>query len=393
MSMSLNRRRFLRASGVVALGAIGGVIGGAAGCRRGGEGGERGITVYCSADAEIAGPVFESFTAATGIRVDAVLDTEATKTTGLVNRLLSERGSPRADVWWSSEPFGTIRLAKAGVLERFRAARAEDAMKGSRQGRWPEELRDVSPDKAGTVDTPMWYGFGSRLRVMVYHTGHVQPAELPLAPGRLGLLALERFKGRVAIARPQFGTTRGHMAMLHLQHGDADLRAWLEALKANDVQILDGNATVVRAVASGKAQLGLTDSDDVFAGQRQGWAVDMMFEPFGMLATGVNPARSASPDLMPMGPASLPNTCAVVAGTRRGEAASAFIEHLLAPATQRLMAVSDSRNIPVDEGLARELATWAPALPAGVHTLPRRLEEVEALIEPAMRAVADVLGV
>lgn len=387
MSTSLSRRRFLQATGVAALGAVGA-------CRRAapGSGAVDAVTVYCSADAEYAGPVFEAFTAATGIRVDAVLDTEATKTTGLVNRLLSERGSPKADAWWSSEPFGTIKLARAGVLERFRAAKAEESMKETWHGRWPEALRDLSRDSAGTVDTPLWYGFGERLRVMVYSADRVELASLPLAAGRLGLMAHPRLKGRVAIARPQFGTTRGHMAMLRAQHGDAALRTWLEALKVNDVQILDGNASVVRAVASGKAHIGLTDSDDVFAGKRQGWNVDMMFEPFTMLSAGASPAGTVSPDLTPFGPPSLPNTCAVIAGTRRVAAAGAFIEHLLSPEMQRLLATSDSRNIPVDEGLRRELASWLPPVPEGVHTLTRRLEEVEASIEPAMRAVGDVLG-
>ncbi|MBY0262782.1 MAG: extracellular solute-binding protein [Phycisphaerales bacterium] len=387
MGTSLSRRRFLQATGVAALGAVGA-------CRRAapGAGGGEAVTVYCSADAEYAGPVFEAFTAATGIRVDAVLDTEATKTTGLVNRLLSERGSPKADAWWSSEPFGTIKLARAGVLARFRAAKAEEVMRGSRHGRWPEELRDVSPDAVGTSDAPLWYGFGERLRVMVYNAERVELSGLPLAAGRLGLLTHSRFKGRVAIARPQFGTTRGHMAMLRAQHGDAALRAWLGALKANDVQILDGNATVVRTVASGKAHIGLTDSDDVFAGKRQGWPVEMMFEPFGTADTGTGTASPDLADLPPMGPPSLPNTCAVIAGPRRVAAAGAFIEHLLSPATQRLLAASDSRNVPVDEGLRRELASWVPPVPEGARAAARRLEDIEASIEPAMVAVGDVLG-
>lgn len=383
------RRGFIKASGALAIGTL-------AACRRPGAPARDALIVYCSADAEIAQPVFEAFTAATGVPVRPVLDTEATKTTGLVNRLLSERAAPKADAWWSSEPFGTIKLAKAGVLQRFRAARAEDAMKPTWHTRWPEELRDISRDESGSTDRPLWYGLGSRLRVTVYHTGLVKPADLPTdpstAPGTLGQLTLNRFKGRVAIARPQFGTTRGHMALIRTLHGDDRLRAWLAALKASDVQLLDGNASVVRAVASGKAHIGLTDSDDVFAGQRQQWPVDMLFEPFQPIPVGNAIALPPPPALWPSGPASLPNTCAIIAGTPRSAEAGAFIEHLLSPATQRLMAASDSRNIPVDESLRKQLAAWAPAPPEGVRVLPRRLEEVESSIEPAMKAVEDVLG-
>jgi iron(III) transport system substrate-binding protein len=350
------------------------------------------LVVYCSADPEIGVPVLESFERASGVRVEPVFDTEATKTTGLVNRLLAERAAPRADAWWSSEPFGTVRLARAGVLQRFRASRAEAAMAASPWGRWPEDRRDISRNDDGSVDAPLWYGFGDRLRVMVYNTTIVRTDDLPLGAGRLGLLAHERFMGRVAIARPQFGTTRGHMAILRHAYGEADVETWLRALKRNGVQVLDGNATVVRAVATGAAHIGLTDSDDVFSGQRQGWPVAMMLEPFPAHPVGTPFTLPPSPDLDPRGPASLPNTAGVIAGSRSPDAAGELIEHLLSPEVQRLMAASDSRNIPVDPALRAELASWAPVPEPGVLRPGPRLEEVETHVEPAMALVERVLG-
>ena len=51
-----------------------------------------------------------AFVDETGIEVRLVGDNEAVKTTGLMQRIIAERGRPGADVWWSSEPFATIRL-------------------------------------------------------------------------------------------------------------------------------------------------------------------------------------------------------------------------------------------------------------------------------------------
>ena len=69
----------------------------------GGKGSEE-VVVYTSVDDVFARPVAEQFEQATGIVVRLVPDTEETKSTGLVNRLIAERERPRADVFWSGDP-------------------------------------------------------------------------------------------------------------------------------------------------------------------------------------------------------------------------------------------------------------------------------------------------
>ena len=70
------------------------------------------VSIYVSADDVLARDVF----AAEFMRsesVSPVFDTEATKTTGLERRLIAERNRPRADLFWSSEGFAVVRLARA----------------------------------------------------------------------------------------------------------------------------------------------------------------------------------------------------------------------------------------------------------------------------------------
>lgn len=341
MHASISRRSFCRLAAIAAAAST-------FGCARDQHPKAR-VVVYCSADAEYALPILDLFTKSSGIAVDPVFDTEATKTTGLVNRLLAEKSRPRADVWWSSEPFGTIRLARAGVLATYRSNAAETAQPGG----WPAHLKQGP-------DAPQWYAFGARARVFVRNTKLVSEQHAPTA---LDDLLDPRFAGRVGMARPQFGTTRGHMAAVLAERGEASFVSWLRAMKASGARLMDGNAAVARAVATGELHVGLTDSDDVFAGQAQGWPIAPGFE--------------REPRTLVL----VPNTVARVAGNPAGESAGALIDFLLSPAAQRALALTPSRNLPVDPALQNELASWLPAdHRSATSDLPRIADHIEQAI-------------
>jgi iron(III) transport system substrate-binding protein len=195
------------------------------------------VVVYCAQDQTYAEPILREFERETGIRVKAVYDSEAVKTVGLANRLLAERDHPRCDVFWGNEEMRTRQLERLHV--------------------W----RDPGP----------FTSFGARARCLVINTNQV-PAELP-PPDSLLALTNVLWRGRVAIAFPQFGTTATHFHVLRQVWGDERWQAWCRGLLANEVRVLDGNSTVVRMVGRGEAWIGLTDTDDVVAGQRDGLPV------------------------------------------------------------------------------------------------------------------------
>ncbi len=275
------------------------------------------MVLYTSCDDYLLRDIIPPFEKESGIHVLIVGDTEATKTTGLVQRLLDEKDRPRADVWWSNEPFGSVRLAREGVLEAYTSA-AEKAMPGG----WPGTLRA----KDGT-----WYGFACRARAIVYNLKRVGESQVPASPEDL---ADPKWKGRIGMARPQFGTTRGHLGALYLSLGKDRFRAWLEALKANGVRLYDGNSTVVRAAAQGEIDAGLTDTDDVYAGQHESWPV--------ALSTGPHPLV-------------LPNTVGRVRGGPHPAEGAALIDFLLGPRVDRALAASDAKMTPVRKPIAEEL--------------------------------------
>ncbi|MBX3359070.1 MAG: extracellular solute-binding protein [Phycisphaeraceae bacterium] len=334
---SLNRREFLTASATaIAAGSLWS-------CHRAPAGGPGEVILYSSADPEVLSLIVSPFERATSIKVRSVGDTEATKTTGLVQRLIAEKGSPRADVWWSSEAMGTVQLSNAGILEPYRSEANERDFPGAG---WPAALRG----HAGN-----WYGFASRDRVIVYHTGRTRPGDI--GPD-LFAIASPAFKGRIGIARPQFGTTRGHVAAIMALHGEETLSRLGASLKDNGVRLYDGNMSVVRAAAAGEIDIGWTDSDDVFAGQRNGWPIDAV--PAHINLAGADAAAT------PTGVMATPNTAAIVRAGPNPANARRLLDFLISAAGERLLAESDSHNIPARPALAAEFAKYSFGPPAPV---------------------------
>ena len=191
------------------------------------------VVVYCAQDQVYAEPVLVSFERQTGIRVRPVFDSEAVKTVGLANRLLAEQARPQCDVFWGNEEMRARQLAARGVF----------------------------------VKTNGLALFGYRSRRIVVNTNRVTLAEVPRT---LAQLTEERWRGKVAIAYPQFGTTATHFHALRQAWGTSSWEQWCRALAANKALLVDGNSAVVRLVGRGEALIGLTDSDDIAAGIREG---------------------------------------------------------------------------------------------------------------------------
>ncbi len=350
--MNVHERVRRRLISTLAILAIAPLLLGLPACRRASSP-KREVVLYSSVDAEIIKPILEVFERKRGIAVRLVGDTEATKTTGLAQRLLNERDNPQADVWWSSEALATVRLAEAGVLAPMPPRKGETDL-----ANWPPELRGSDWE---------WTGFALRARVFVFNPKKVAPNEVPAT---LADLCKPAFKGRVGMARPEFGTTRGHVAALRHLAGNAAVDAWLDALKANDLRLYDGNASVVRAIANGEIDLGLTDTDDVLAGLANGWAIAQAYESRGTSAAGSPAGGTPSPEPVTMGLLAtgtgallIPNTVALVKGTRRLESAVALVEFIRSARMERLLAESAWKTWPARADLAKHFP--AQAVPTG----------------------------
>jgi len=339
-----NRRAFVAALtrgiglGVPALGAIP-LLSRLGGCaRRPGQ-----VVAYTSVDDVLAREVLEACRRATGIDVVAVFDTEATKTTGLENRVRAEANRPRADLFWSSEAFACARLADDGLLQPL----PDDLLAG-----WPSTYRDPQG---------RWLGFSGRARVVAYRSDRaLRP------PATWGELATVDPAVRVAIADPRFGTTRGHVAALHAAWSSARTEArassvepddvplgveqWADGLHARGVRVLTGgNAATVEAVAAGEADLGLTDTDDVLAAQARGLPVAFTLP------------RTLPGDVAGGGTMVVPNTIGLVAGRDARPEVETVLRWLVSAESERIICASPSRNIPLGPGAAEIAASCSAA--------------------------------
>lgn len=288
------------------------------------------VVLYCSVDQVVAEPIIAAFEEATGIDVLPRFDTEAAKTVGLVQRLRAEQAAPVADVFWSSEVFYTIRLAREGMFSPYQEAQSET---------WPAYLRD--PDY-------LWYGFALRGRVIGYHADRVTEP-----PRSLEAVLDPRWKGRVVMATPEFGTTGGDVTSWFVHYGPDRTREILAGLKANDIRLVEGNSTAVRMVATGQADVCFTDTDDIYAAQRNGWALDMV--PLDQAGRG---------NLV------IPNTAAMIKAGPNAENARELMAFLLSDTLERALAESDSHNSPIHPSLFEDFTAYHLRTPLEINYEP-----------------------
>lgn len=264
------------------------------------------LIVYCAHDSIYADGILHEFEQQTGIPVAVRYDTEATKSLGLVELLLQEKAHPRCDVFWNNELLGTLQLADENMLLPYR---------GSGYERIPTAFKD--PDAR-------WVGFAARLRLWMVNTNHLAPTETAIKQALSGDL------DRVVIAKPLYGTTRTQYTLLWQLWGRDKLLAWDKDRRARHLREVDGNSMVKDLVAAGVCDAGWTDTDDFFEAKDEGKPVDMV------------PVR-----LENGGTICIPNTVAIIRGTRHLAAAQKLVDFLLSEKCEMDLAHAKSRQIPL----------------------------------------------
>jgi iron(III) transport system substrate-binding protein len=271
------------------------------------------VVVYASVDDIFARPICERFHRETGIQVQLVPDTEETKSTGLLNRLIAEKARPRCDVFWSGDPIRAAVLKAKGVSAPYHSRQAAD-------------LPKLYSDPDGH-----WTGFSCRARVIIYHRDSVPAGQEPKSV--LDLLD-PRFQGKACIANPLFGTTSMHAAALFAKLGDEEAKKFFDGFAANGGKILSSNGEVRRRVAAGEFAAGLTDTDDYNVARQEGKPVGVVY-----------------PDREGMGTLIVPNCAVLIAGGPNPDNGRRFIDFLLTPAVEQELAESEAAQMPVRSGV------------------------------------------
>jgi iron(III) transport system substrate-binding protein len=292
MNMPIGRRDFVRDASFLCAAL-------AAGCRRRAPDAE--AVVYTSVDQVFSEPVFRDIEKRTGLKIRAVFDTEETKSTGVLNRLIAEAANPQADVFWSGDPVRPLLLVKRGLVEPY-----------------PSPSAAAVPERFRAADGS-WTGLAARARMLLVNTKRLSGER----PTSVRDLTDVRWKGQTAIANPLFGTTTMHVAALASVWGEDALKKFLKDLKANGVRVAASNGEVKRLVASGEVALGLLDSDDADEAIKDGAPVALIV-----------------PDQDSFGTLVMPTTLVCIQKAPHREAGHRLVDGLLSSEAEKRMAES-----------------------------------------------------
>ncbi len=311
------------------------------------------VVVYSALDGEFSEPILHQFQREHDWVVRPNFDVESTKTVGLVTRIIRERRRPRCDVFWNNEILHTLRLEKLGLLEAYVSPSAES---------FPENYR--SPDG-------YWYGLAARARVLIVNTDLVPEEQ---RPSSIHDLVDPKWEGRVGVAKPLFGTTATHAAVLFSLWGRDRAEEFFRQLKRN-ARVMSGNKQVALSVARGELAFGLTDTDDAIIEIDRGEKVTIVYPDQGEGQ---------------MGALFIPNTLCILKECPHPQAARALVEYLLGPDVERQLAVGPSGQFPVSRKVtqrsraaAEQLVRWAEV---DFHAAAERWEEASIILRDLFAA-------
>jgi len=306
----------------------------------------RTVVVYVSEDQVFSEPILKDFERETGITVKSVFDTEESKSTGVMNRLIAEKDNPQADVYWANEPVRADALKQRGVSTPYVSPAAEGI---------PDQFKDSDH---------YWTGFSARARLLLVN------ARSTIKPASVMAYTDPSAKGRAAIANPLFGTTTDYVAALFTIWGDERARAFMNDVKNNGVKMTTSNGESADFVATGEVDFSLVDSDDAVNRKKQGKPVEIIY-----------PDQEANG----LGVLILPNAVALIKGGPHADNGKQLIDYLLSKTTERKLAFADCAQIPLHAGVdtppkVRRIED-IKTMHVGYADLARKMEEIQPFLK------------
>lgn len=282
---------------------------------------EQEVVVYSALDREFSEPILQDFQAETGITVLDKYDIESTKTVGLVSAIIQEHNRPRCDVFWNNEILHTLRLKKLGVLDVYHSPQAET---------YPASYQAAGGE---------WHGLAARARVLIVNTDVVGREGMPTS---VEDLTDPNWQGKVGIAKPLFGTTATHAAVLFSLWGDKRAAEFFGKVHEN-AEVMSGNKQVATAVSSGQLAFGITDTDDAIIELDRGLPVEIIF-----------PDQAEGQQ----GALFIPNTLCIIKDGPNTTNARKLVDYLLAPNIESRLATGSSAQFPVNSIVTAKSRAW-----------------------------------
>jgi iron(III) transport system substrate-binding protein len=191
------------------------------------------LTVYSGRTQELVEPLFEQFTAATGIE----LEVRYAGSTDLAATLREEGANSPADVFFAQDPASLGAVAESDLFNPL-----------------PQAILDLVPDRFSD-DRGRWVGTSGRARVVVYDASQIAASDLP--DDVYGFTS-PQWAGRIGIA-PSNGSFLAFVAAMIVMDGEDATRTWLNGLAANAPGKYAKNSPIVAAVDGGEVEAGLVN--------------------------------------------------------------------------------------------------------------------------------------
>ena len=188
------------------------------------------LTIYSGRSEELVGPLFDAFTAETGITINARYGDSAE----LAAQILEEGDNRPADLFFSQDAGALSALSNANVFRPI-----------------DNEIANRVPAQFRAADNT-WMGISGRARVFVYN-----PKTVTQLPTSVLDLTSAQWQGRIGIA-PSNASFQAFVTGLRMIKGDDVALDFLVGMKQNAV-LFEKNSQILEAVENGEIDLGLVN--------------------------------------------------------------------------------------------------------------------------------------
>ncbi|BCJ04614.1 iron ABC transporter substrate-binding protein [Pseudomonas sp. RtIB026] len=194
------------------------------------------VVVYSSRIDELIKPVFDAYTAKTGVKIKFITDKEAP----LMQRIKAEGENGVADLLLTVDAGNLWQAEQMGILQPIKSAVIDQNI--------PPQYRASSHD---------WTGLSLRARTIAYSTDRVKPGELSTYEA----LADKNWEGRLCLRTAKKVYNQSLTATLIENHGEAEteklIKGWVNNLSTD---VFSDDTAVLQAIAAGQCDVGIVNT-------------------------------------------------------------------------------------------------------------------------------------